>query len=270
MNFRALHLAAALLVLTTTAATAQDKPAPAAAVGDNKPVTVNGKPIPKARLDFIVKQRTAQGQPDNEQVRRSLLDNLINQELLSQEAERKGFAKNTDIQVQIDLSRQAALARAVVEDYLKAHPVREDAIKAQYEAVKAQRGDKEYRARHILVETETSAKDLIAKLKKGEKFEELAKQSKDPGSKDRGGDLDWASPGNYVKPFADALSKLEKGKLTDAPVQSQFGWHVIRLDDVRSTPFPPFDQVKQQIQNALQDQEVQKLVGELRSKAKIE
>ena len=270
MNFRALNLAAALLAIATTTATAQDKAAPSAQAAANKPITVNGKPIPKARLEFIVKQRAAQGQPDNEQVRRTLLDNLINQELLSQEAERKGFSKSPDIQIQIDLSRQAALARAVVEDYLKAHPVREDAIKSQYEVVKAQRGDKESRARHILVETEATAKELIDKLKKGEKFEDLAKQSKDPGSKDRGGDLDWASAGNYVKPFADALSKLDKGKLTDAPVQSQFGWHVIRLDDVRSTPFPPFDQVKQQIQNALQDQEVQKLVGELRAKAKIE
>ena len=168
------------------------------------------------------------------------------------------------------MSRQTALARAVIDDYLKSHPIRDDAVKAQYEAVKSQRGEREYRARHILVDTESSARDITEKLKKGEKFEELAKQSKDPGSKDRGGDLDWAAPSNYVKPFADALAKLEKGKTTEAPVQTQFGWHVIRLEDVRSTQFPPYDQVKQQIQNALQEQEIQKLVAGLRSKAKIE
>jgi peptidyl-prolyl cis-trans isomerase C len=274
-------LMAALLPLAIAAspAVAQIKPLPTAdskagaaaqPPGTSKPVSVNGKAIPKARLDYLVKQRTAQGQPDNEQVRRALLDNLINQEVLAQEAERKGLAKSADIQIQVELSRQTALARAVIDDYLKAHPIREEQLKAQYEAVKSQRGEREYRARHILVDTEASARDITEKLKKGEKFEELAKQSKDPGSKDRGGDLDWAAAGNYVKPFADALLKLEKGKLTDAPIQTQFGWHVIRLDDVRSVQFPPYEQVKQQIQNAMQEQEIQKLVADLRSKAKIE
>lgn len=277
MNSRFPTLAAAVALAAAAGQVhAQIKPLPtdgkaaAKAEAAAKPVTVNGKAIPRSRLDFLVKQRTAQGQPDNEQVRRALLDNLINQEVLAQEAERKGLSKSADIQTQVDLSRQTALARAVIDDHLRSHPIAESAVKAQYEAVKAQRGEREYRARHILVDTEAAAKEITERLKKGEKFEELAKQSKDPGSKDRGGDLDWAAPSNYVKPFADALVKLEKGKMTDAPVQSQFGWHVIRLDDVRSTQFPPYEQVKQQIRNAMQEQEVQKLVKDLRSKAKIE
>lgn len=277
MTLRPLHLAAALLLAAIAGqATAQVKPLPTAESKAPakpeaaKPVTVNGKAIPLSRLNFLVKQRTAQGQPDNEQVRRALMENLINQEVLVQEAERKGLAKTADIQTQLELARQTTLARAVIDDFLKSRPISESAIKAQYEAVKAQRGEREYRARHILVDTEASAKDITEKLKKGEKFEELAKQSKDPGSKDKGGDLDWAAAGNYVKPFADALVKLDKGKTTDTPIQTQFGWHVIRVDDVRSTQFPPYDQVKQQIQNALQEQEIQKMVGELRSKAKID
>ena len=277
MISRSLNLAVAVVIAAFACpAAAQIKPLPtdskvaAKADAAAKPVSVNGKAIPKSRLDFLVKQRTAQGQPDNEQVRKALLENLINQEVLAQEAERKGLAKSSDIQIQVELSRQTALARAVIDDHLKAHPISDSAIKAQYETVKSQRGEREYRARHILVDTEAAAKDITEKLKKGEKFEELAKQSKDPGSKDRGGDLDWAAPGNYVKPFADALVKLEKGKTTDAPIQTQFGWHVIRLDDVRSAQFPPYEQVKQQIQNAMQEQEVQKLIGDLRAKAKIE
>jgi len=141
---------------------------------------------------------------------------------------------------------------------------------SEYNKVKASRGDKEYKARHILVDKESDAKEVVAQLKKGAKFEDLAKQSKDPGSKDRGGDLDWNPPATFVKPFADALTKLEKGKYTETPVQTQYGWHVIQLDDVRSTQFPPFDSVKQQIHNMLQEREVQKYVGELRAKAKIQ
>jgi len=270
---------ALILAAAAPLAHAQNKPAPsipgvtppgAQASTTPKPVTVNGKPLSKARMDFIVKQRVAQGQPDNEQVRRALLERMVDQEVAVQEAERKGLAKNSDVQMEIELNRQEILTRALFADYMKSRPIRDDALKAQYESIKAQRGEKEYKARHILVDSEAVAKEITDKLKKGEKFEELAKQSKDPGSKDRGGDLDWAAPGNYVKPFADALTKLDKGKVTDAPVQSQFGWHVIRLDDVRSTQFPPFEQVKPQLLNAMQQQEFQKMMGELRAKAKIE
>jgi peptidyl-prolyl cis-trans isomerase C len=232
-------------------------------------VTVNGKPIPKSRLEFIVKQRAAQGQPDNEQTRRMILDNLITQEVVAQEADRKGYGKGADVRVQMDLARQQVLVQALIQDYLKTHPVKEEDMKAEYDKLKASRGDKEYKARHILVDKDTEANDIIAQLKKGAKFEDLAKQSKDPGSKDKGGDLDWNPPTTFVKPFAEALTKLEKGKYTETPVQTQFGYHVIQLDDVRERPFPPYDSVKQQLQNRLQQEEVQKYVSELRAKATI-
>src|SRR6266581_882001 len=225
----------------------------------SKAVTVNGKPIPKARLDFIVKQRTTQGQPDNDQARKAILDNLITQEVVAQEADRRGFAKTSDVRTQLELLRQQVLVQAVVQDHLKAHPIKDEEMLAEYNKVKASRGDKE-----------PEATEIIAQLKKGTKFEDLAKQSKDPGSKDKGGDLDWNTPATFVKPFAEALSKLEKGKYTETPVQTQFGWHVIQLDDVRSMQFPAFDTVKQQLLSRMQEQEVQKFVGELRSKAKIQ
>jgi len=235
-----------------------------------KPVTVNGKPIPRSRLDFIVKQRAAQGQPDNEQARKAILDNLITQEVVAQEADRRGLAKSADVRTQLELLRQQVLVQAVVQDHLKTHPIKDEEMLAEYNKVKASRGDKEYKARHILVDKDSEAKEIVAQLKKGTKFEELAKQSKDPGSKEKGGDLDWNPPSTFVKPFADALAKLEKGKYTETPVQTQFGWHVIQLDDVRALQFPAFDTVKQQLLSRMQEQEVQKFVAGLRSKAKIE
>jgi peptidyl-prolyl cis-trans isomerase C len=235
----------------------------------SQPVTVNGKPIPKSRVDFIVKQRAAQGQPDSEQARRMILDNLITQEVVAQEAVRRGFGKGADFNAQVELMRQQVLVQALVQDYMKKHPVKDEDMRAEYDKLKAARGDKEYKARHILVDKDAEAKEIITQLKKGAKFEDLAKQSKDPGSKDKGGDLDWNPPGTFVKPFADALTKLSKGKYTESPVQTQFGWHVIQLDDVREQPFPPYDSVRQQLQSRLQEQEVHKYVSELRAKAKI-
>jgi peptidyl-prolyl cis-trans isomerase C len=265
-------LAALSLCVSATAFGQAAAPAPkeGGKAATDKPVTVNGKPIPKSRLDFIVKQRSSQGQPDNEQTRRLILDNLITQEVVAQEADRKGFGKGPDVRIQLDLMRQQVLAQALIQDYLKTHPVTDEETLAEYNRMKAARGDKEYKARHILVDKDTDANNIIAQLKKGAKFEDLAKQSKDPGSKDRGGELDWAPPGTYVKPFADALTKLEKGKFTETPVQTQFGWHVIQLDDVRTQPFPAYDTVKQQLQSRLQEQEVHQYVSELRSKAKIQ
>jgi len=203
-------------------------------------------------------------------VRNQILDSLITQEVVAQEADRKGYAKRADVRAQLELLRQQVLVQALVQDHLKAHPINEEAMLAEYNKVKASRGEKEYKARHILVDKETEAKEIVAQLNKGAKFEDLAKQSKDPGSKEKGGDLDWNPPTTFVKPFSDALTKLEKGKFTDTPVQTQFGWHVIQLDDVRSMQFPAFDSVKSQILNKMQEQEVQKFVVELRSKAKIQ
>jgi peptidyl-prolyl cis-trans isomerase C len=246
--------------------------APAAASGaaSSKVATVNGVAIPKSRVDAIIKERAQQGMPDNEEMRKAIRDELINREIIVQEANRRGLTKGADIQSQIDMARQAVVVRAFLQDFVKSHPVTDDVVKVEYEKVKAQMGSKEYKARHVLVEKEAEAKDIIAKLKKGDKFDELAKVSKDPGSKDRGGDLDWNTPASYVKPFSDALVKLEKGKYTETPVQTQFGFHVIQLDDVRDVKFPSMDEVKAGLQQRLQQQALEKAVADLRAKAKVE
>ena len=235
-----------------------------------KVATVNGVAIAKSRVDTIVRAQVAQGQPDTPELRAAIRDRLITSEILVQEANRKGLAKQTDTVNQLELMRMQILAQAFRADYVKNHPVSDDEVKSEFEKIKSQMGDKEYKARHVLVEKEAEAKEIIAKLKKGEKFEELAKVSKDPGSKDHGGDLDWNNPGGFVKPFSDAMVKLEKGKYTEIPVQSQFGWHVIQLDDVRPAKFPEFTEIKAGLLQRMQEAMFEKAVADLRAKAKVE
>ncbi len=230
---------------------------------------VNNKPVPKALEDAWVDQLMKQGQKDSPQLRTQIKEQLIQREILMQEVQRRALADRKDVKFQLDLQRQNTLIQALMRDELTRNPVTDAQIKAAYDEQNAASGSKEYLARHILVESEGEAKGLIEQLKKGAKFEELAKKSKDPGSAQRGGELDWAGPGSYVKPFSDALVKLEKGKLTEAPVQSQFGWHVIRLEDVRDAQFPPLEQVAPQIREALQQQRVAAFAEELRKKATI-
>ncbi len=182
MFLRSASLFAALFLCISTPAWAQTPVQKAPAL---KAVTVNGKPIPKARLDFIAKQRAAQGQPDNEQARKAILDNLITQEVVAQEADRRGFLKSADVRAQLELVRQQVLVQAIVQEHLKTHPIKDEEMLAEYNKVKALRGDKEYKLRHILVDKDSEANEIIAQLKKGTKFEDLAKQSKDPGSKDK-------------------------------------------------------------------------------------
>jgi peptidyl-prolyl cis-trans isomerase C len=164
------------------------------------------------------------------------------------------------------LSAQTVLVNAFVSDWVKANPVPDALLRKEYDTIKSQMGDKEYKVRHILVATEDEAKEIIAALQKGEKFEKLADRSKDPGSKDKGGDLDWNAPGNFVKPFSDAMVKLPKGKFTTVPVQTQFGWHVIEVDDIREAKVPPFDEVKPQLTQRMQGQQLDAYVKELRAK----
>ena len=247
---------------------AQDKPG--ADAPNAKVATVNGKPISKARVDALVKERAQQGTPESPQLRDSMREDAINRELLFQEAERRGLTKGVDVQEQMELARQVVAIRALLAEQHKSAPIDDDAVKAEYERLKASMPSSEYKARHILVEGEDEAKDIIAKLKKGGKFEELAKVSKDPGSKDKGGELGWAPATTYVKPFGDALSKLEKGKMTDTPVHSQFGYHIIKLEDTRAANHPPMEQVKGQVTQRLQARQVESFVKELRSKAKVQ
>ena len=244
---------------------------PAAVPATGPVATVNGVQIPRNRLDIVVRQQTARGAQDSEQLRAQVREALINNELLIQEANRSGLAKKPEIQQQIDLTRQEVIANAMVADYIRTHPITDAEVQKEYERAKVQTGDKEYKARHVLVATEDEAKSVLADLKKGGKWDEVAqKRSLDEGTRPKGGDLDWNVPSNFDKAFADAMVKLEKGKMTEAPVRSRFGFHIIQLDDVRPVNFPPLSQVNQQIQQRLVGQKVDALIRELRGKAKIE
>lgn len=232
---------------------------------------VNGVNIPQSYMDAIVQAQTARGQPDSPELRSGIKDTLINQEVIAQEALKKGLEKNPIIAAQIALQRQEILVNAFVQDYLKNNPISDETVRKEYERQKVAIGGKEFKARHILVEKEDEAKEAIAQIKKGVPFEKVAgEKSRDQSSRVKGGELDWAISTNYVKPFADALVKLKKGQMTESPVQSPFGWHVIRVDDERPFKPPAFDEVKANMQRGLQQVMVQKAVMDLRAKAKIE
>jgi peptidyl-prolyl cis-trans isomerase C len=232
---------------------------------------VNGKPVPKARMDALSQQVARSGRPVTPDMQGQLREEIIAREIFVQEAQARGFDGTEDYKNQMELARQSILIRELFGDYQKKNPVTDEEIKAEYDKFVSANAGKEYRARHILVEKEDEAKAIIAKLKKGEKFDVIAKkQSKDPGSGANGGDLDWAPPGNYVKEFSEALVALTKGKTTETPVKSQFGYHVIRLEDVRDAQMPKLDDVKPQIAQQLQQQKMTKFQEDLRSKAKVE
>jgi peptidyl-prolyl cis-trans isomerase C len=245
--------------------------APPAAKDSGTPAKVNGTTIPAYRFDAAIKARLAQGQPDSPELRTAIREALINQELVAQEAVKKGLDKQPAVAARMELDRQMALVNAYFEDYMKNNPVSDDMLRKEYERVKPQIPAKEYKVRHILVAKEDEAKNVLGQLKKGGNFEKLAAQySTDPGSKGKGGDLDWAPAERYVKPFADALTKLKKGQTVDAPVQTDFGYHIIRLDDERAAKVPTFEEAKPQLQQMVQGTIVQKQLADLRAKAKIE
>jgi peptidyl-prolyl cis-trans isomerase C len=197
-------------------------------------------------------------------------EELIAREIFMQEARKRGLEASEDYKAQIELARQSLLIRELFASFQKKNPVTDAEIKAEYDKFVAANGGKEYRARHILVEKEDEAKSLIADIKKGSKFEDLAKKaSKDPGSGANGGDLDWASATSYVPEFSNAMVKLEKGQMTDTPVKSQFGFHIIRVDEVRDAELPKLEEVKPQITQQLTQSKLAKYQEDLRSKAKV-
>jgi len=258
MTFKPAHL---LVVLLATAL-----PAMAQTLA-----TVNGKAIPTSRLETLVKQVTAQGQQqDSPQLRTMLRQELINREVLIQEAEKSGLANNAEVKLAIEASRQSILVRALMIEQLKKSPISDAEVQAEYDKLKAQAGDKEYHLYHILLEKEDEAKAIISKLKAGAKFEELAKQSKDAGSASKGGDLDWSTPNNWDPTFATAVKALQKGQFTETPVKSQAGFHIIKLDDTRTAKFPTMEEVKPQFVEGLQQQRVQAYQQALIKKAKIQ
>ncbi len=234
--------------------------------------TVNGITIGQKQVELVLKQQAAQGMPDNAESRKMIIDNLSLQILLAQEATKKGLEKTPEVADQLEMIKQSVLAQAYVQDYVKTNPVTDAMLAAEYEKIKAQASGNQYKARHILVEKEDEAKDIIAKLKKDVKaFDALAKaKSKDPGSKDKGGDLGWFDPRGMVPEFGAAVAKLEKDKFTEEPVKSQFGYHVIMLEDTRANPIPTLEQVKPRLSQQVQQQNVQKMLDDMKAKAKIE
>lgn len=233
--------------------------------------TVNGKPIKQNIYDYIAKEATSRGQKVDAPVKEAIINKLVDSEIVYQEAQKLGLDKQPDYLAREELARRELLTSAFLQDYVKKNPISDADTKAAYEQYKKAYGEKEYSARHILVKTEAEAKDIIAQLGKGGDFAKIAKdKSLDPGSKDKGGDLGWFSPATMVKPFSDAVAGLQKGAVTPTPVQTQFGWHVIKLVDTRAAQPLSYDKVKDGLQKNLQQRNLEKLMADLRAKAKID
>ena len=266
----------ALVAPFAALAQAPAKPAPpvpaAISAAPSGPIaTVNGVAIPQQRGELLMRERTQQGQPDSPQLRAAVRDELVNREIISQEAVKSGLTKKAELQNELELVRQTVIVQAYLREHIRTHPITDAEIQKEYDRLKAELGDREYKARHILVGTEDEAKSVIGELKKGAKFDDLAKKlSKDEGTKAKGGDLDWQPPGTFDKDFANAMVKLAKGKYSDAPVKTRFGFHVIQLDDSRAAQHPPVAEVKANLTQKLQRTRIEGLIAELRAKAKVE
>jgi peptidyl-prolyl cis-trans isomerase C len=264
-----LKLSAAIILLgLASLAQAADEAKPAA----DKPIAVvNGREIPAIYAELIKRDLLAQGQPDDARLDTKVKDSLISLELASRAAIDKGLDKDPRLAAVLDIRRKDQLAKAYLEDYVKSHPITDDEIKNEYDKAKASATGNEYKVKHILVKSEAEAKSIISQLNKKAKFEDLArKKSVDPGSAKNGGDLGWNSPSAFVKEFADALSAMKKGETSKTPVKSQFGWHIIRVEDVRPEQVPPLDEVKGDIKRQLQQGRVREALQALRKDAKIE
>lgn len=232
--------------------------------------TVNGKPVPQARVDALIKTAT-HGQEAPPELKAQAKDQVVMREIFAQEAEKQGIPNTPDYKAQLDLVRQTVLINTLFQNFVKSHPVSDADAKGEYDKIKAEQSGQEYHARHILVDSEDEAKKLIAQIKAGAKFEDLAKKSsKDTGSAENGGDLDWAKPTAYVPEFSTALQGLKKGQMTDAPVKTQFGYHIIRLEDTRAAQFPSYDEVKDKIKQQMEQVKLQEYQEKLRKAAKTD
>ncbi len=266
-------LASTAILLILSACNADDKAKSAVpVVKETAAATVNGIPISKSRVDMLAKQAVSDGKPDTPELRTTIIDNLALQMLAAEEAIKKGLDKSPEVMDHIDLVRQSVLANAYVQELIKMSTVTDDVLKAEYERIKATITGTEYKARHILVEKEEDAKNIIGKLKSDPaSFEKLAmEKSIDSSSKTRGGELGWFDLGKMVPEFGAAVSRLGKGMFTQEPVKTQFGYHVILLEDFKPIEAPPFDEVKDHLAQQVQQQNLQKQMADLKSKAKIE
>ncbi|MFC0251880.1 peptidylprolyl isomerase [Massilia consociata] len=259
MTFKPARLLLALIAMSAAPAFAQNL------------AVVNGKPIPSSRVDAVVKQVEAAGQgQDSPQLRQVIKNDLIAREVLMQEAIKQGYDKKPEVRAALDNARQAIVVNQLARDYIAKNPVTDAEIKAEYDRFTKQMGDKEYHVRHILLDTEAEAKAVIAKIKGGAKFEELAKQSKDTGTASNGGDLDWASPSSFPPEFAAGFTGLQKGAVNENPVKTANGFHVVKLDDTRPAKLPSLEEVKPQIADALAQKKLQDYQEQMVKKAKVQ
>ena len=263
--------AASLLALGACNQTKDAKPGDQASKGPAA-ATVNGMAISQRTVDAIAKQGVGAGRPDTPESRKAIVDQLALQMVVAEEAIKKGLDKNPEVAEQIDTMKQSVLANAYVRDFISNNPVNDDMVKAEYERIKATITGSEYKARHILVDKESEAREIIARLRKEPgAFAKLAmERSKDPGSKTSGGDLGWFDPRGMVPEFGAAVSKLEKGKFSQEPVRTQFGYHVILLEDSKPIEAPPLEEVKPQLAQQLQQKNLTKQLDALKAGAKIE
>ena len=232
---------------------------------------VNGKAVPKARMDSLSLQLQSTGRPITPEVQEQMRQHLIALEVFTQEADKLGLSSSDEFKAQMELARQTVLANQLIKEFEKKNAITDELLKAEYDKFVAANGGKEIKARHILVDKEADATAIIASLKKGAKFEDIAKKrSKDTGSGSKGGDLDWANPSSYVPEFSAALQALKKGQLTDKAVKTQFGFHIIRVDDVRDIKLPTFDEVKPQIADQMKQDKRGTYQRDLLGKAKVE
>ena len=232
---------------------------------------VNGKAVPSSRLEAMLRQMERAGKPAPAEAAAQIKDRLVLFEILSQEGQKRGLDATDDFKAQVELIRQNLLVNDVMADFQKTHAPTDAEVQGEYDKFAAANSGKEYKASHILVGKEDEAKKIIAQLKKGGKFADIAKKSsKDTGSGAKGGELEWASPSSYVKEFSDAMVALGKGKTSETPVKSQFGFHIIRVDDVREAQLPKIEEVKPQIVQQLMQQKSSAYIEELRAKARIE
>lgn len=238
-------------------------------VNAGDPATVNGKPIKQSMVDYILKAASAQGRQVDDKARAIIIDKLITTEVIDQEAQKSDIVRQPEFLMNEEMTRRDLRINAYIEDYLKKNPIDDQALQSEYAKFKAQTSGKEYKASHILVQTEEEAKDLISKLANGADFVQLAKEKSLDSSKENGGDLGWFQSESMVRPFSDAVANLRKGSYTTAPVKTEFGWHVIRLDDIRDVAPPPFDTVKNELRSSLQQQQLETLINGLRAKATI-
>lgn len=242
-----------------------------ALAADKAAFSVNGVAVPQARLDVMVQQMQQQGQADSPQLRSAMREQLVLMEILRQEAIKRGMDKSADYQAEMDTFAARALANLVVRDWMRTHPISDADLRAEFAKLQTQVGRKEYRARHVLVDSEAEAQTVLADLKKGKAFAQIAQaQSKDTGSKAKGGELDWASADTYVPEFSQALTKLQAGQVAAAPVKTQFGWHVIQLIEVRDVKGPSFDELKPKLVQHLQGAALDAYLGSLKKSAKVQ